>query len=162
MSTAHKRQNVNCYSGCPSAAELSHIWSFLLDSPSVGDSACEQGVNSMSISDAKQRDCGGPQETNSSKGVSFAAEASNLSNVDLDKEAVWMESSTPLYSKMRDANLLAGSTRSAMRKVIILPQQIPLAVSEFTFLSPTCIPSIFFVVFMCSFYCGGVLLLLIH
>ncbi|XP_073302511.1 zinc finger protein CONSTANS-LIKE 10-like [Primulina huaijiensis] len=27
-STEHKRQTINCYSGCPSAAELSRIWSF--------------------------------------------------------------------------------------------------------------------------------------
>lgn len=26
--TEHKRQTINCYSGCPSAAELSRIWSF--------------------------------------------------------------------------------------------------------------------------------------
>ncbi|KAL8511359.1 hypothetical protein ACS0TY_017959 [Phlomoides rotata] len=42
---AHKKQAVNCYSGCPSAAE---IWSFLLDdSP---DSTCEQGLGWMTIS----------------------------------------------------------------------------------------------------------------
>ncbi|XP_057796724.1 zinc finger protein CONSTANS-LIKE 9-like [Salvia miltiorrhiza] len=118
-STAHKKQHVNCYSGCPSAAELSHIWSFLLDSPSVGGSACEQGMDSMSISDNKLRDFQGTQEKNSCKGVSFATEASNLSNVDMDKEAVWMESSTLLYSKMQNAGMLAGSTRSAMRKVYV-------------------------------------------
>lgn len=38
----HKRQAVNCYTGCPSGAELSSIWSFILDLPSVEGSNCEQ------------------------------------------------------------------------------------------------------------------------
>ncbi|VFQ90894.1 unnamed protein product [Cuscuta campestris] len=50
--SSHKRQAVSCYSGCPSAAQLSTIWSFLLDFPSVGDSTCEQGMGSMSITDS--------------------------------------------------------------------------------------------------------------
>ncbi|CAN1345326.1 Zinc finger protein CONSTANS-LIKE 10 [Linum perenne] len=32
--STHKRQPINCYSGCPSASELSSIWSFVLDFPS--------------------------------------------------------------------------------------------------------------------------------
>ncbi|CAN1236198.1 Zinc finger protein CONSTANS-LIKE 10 [Linum grandiflorum] len=31
--SSHKRQTINCYSGCPSASELSSIWSFVLDFP---------------------------------------------------------------------------------------------------------------------------------
>ncbi|KAK4397761.1 Zinc finger protein CONSTANS-LIKE 10 [Sesamum angolense] len=62
ISPGHKRQAVNCYSGCPSAAELSSIWSFLLDFPSVGDSTCEQGMGSMSITDNRPMDCQGPME----------------------------------------------------------------------------------------------------
>ncbi|XP_022552885.2 zinc finger protein CONSTANS-LIKE 10 isoform X2 [Brassica napus] len=42
----HKRQSINCYSGCPSSEELASIWSFCLDSDldftSAGQSACEQ------------------------------------------------------------------------------------------------------------------------
>lgn len=52
----HKRQTINCYSGCPSAAELSSIWSFVLDFPSVSDSACEQEMGLMSIADMSQND----------------------------------------------------------------------------------------------------------
>lgn len=81
----------------------------------------------MSISDNKPRDCQGPQEKNNSKDVSSLAEDINLRNVDLDKEAVWMESLTPLNTKLHNADLLAGSSSSAMRKVAILPQQIPLS-----------------------------------
>ncbi|RAL39337.1 hypothetical protein DM860_002870 [Cuscuta australis] len=65
--SSHKRQAVSCYSGCPSAAQLSTIWSFLLDFPSVGDSTCEQGMGSMSITDshhvARVPDGGGSEPT---------------------------------------------------------------------------------------------------
>ncbi|KAK7300987.1 hypothetical protein RJT34_11841 [Clitoria ternatea] len=47
-SLAHKRQTINCYSGCPSAAEFSSIWPFFLDIPSMGE-ACEQELGLMSI-----------------------------------------------------------------------------------------------------------------
>ncbi|KAK4492897.1 hypothetical protein RD792_000222 [Penstemon davidsonii] len=60
-SPAHKRQAVNCYTGCPSAAELSTIWSFLLD---FGDSNCEQGIGSMSITDKPGDAQGSPEKSN--------------------------------------------------------------------------------------------------
>lgn len=50
-SSTHKMQTINCYSGCPSAEELSSIWSFVLDIPSIGDSTCEQELGLMSIND---------------------------------------------------------------------------------------------------------------
>ncbi|XP_051128651.1 zinc finger protein CONSTANS-LIKE 9-like [Andrographis paniculata] len=37
MSSEHKRETINCYSGCPSAAEFSKIWSFF----SFGQSFCD-------------------------------------------------------------------------------------------------------------------------
>ncbi|XP_022987038.1 zinc finger protein CONSTANS-LIKE 9-like [Cucurbita maxima] len=49
-SSSHKRQAINCYSGCPSAAELSSIWSFVLDVPS-GNDACETELGLMSIAE---------------------------------------------------------------------------------------------------------------
>ncbi|XP_025811895.1 zinc finger protein CONSTANS-LIKE 9-like isoform X2 [Panicum hallii] len=49
----HKRQAINCYSGCPSSAELSRIWSFVSDIPNVApEPNCEQGISMMSISDS--------------------------------------------------------------------------------------------------------------
>ncbi|XP_039843314.1 zinc finger protein CONSTANS-LIKE 9-like isoform X2 [Panicum virgatum] len=49
----HKRQTINCYSGCPSSAELSRIWSFVSDIPNVApEPNCEQGISMMSISDS--------------------------------------------------------------------------------------------------------------
>ncbi|CAM0914020.1 unnamed protein product [Alopecurus aequalis] len=49
----HKRQNINCYSGCPSSAELSRVWSFILDIPDVApEPDCEQVISMMSISES--------------------------------------------------------------------------------------------------------------
>ncbi|XP_076908626.1 zinc finger protein CONSTANS-LIKE 9-like isoform X1 [Bidens hawaiensis] len=52
-STKHTKQTLNCYSGCPSAEELSSIWLFMSGSDSgfVNGSACEQEMGSMSIAD---------------------------------------------------------------------------------------------------------------
>ncbi|XP_073028991.1 zinc finger protein CONSTANS-LIKE 10-like isoform X3 [Primulina eburnea] len=103
---AHKRQLVNCYSGCPSAAELSEIWSFLLDFPSVGDSTCEQGMGSMSITDW-------PSDCQGSQGKINVQNASILR----DKPAVWMESATPfLVPNLHNVDQLAGSSCSTTPK----------------------------------------------
>lgn len=67
---SHSRQTLNCYSGCPSAAELSSIWSFMSDPPSVIDSNCEQEMGLMSIADH-----------NNSQGLSVPIEHHNLQNV---------------------------------------------------------------------------------
>jgi hypothetical protein len=49
----HKRQTINCYSGCPSSAELSRIWSFISDIPNVApEPDCEHGISMMSICDS--------------------------------------------------------------------------------------------------------------
>ncbi|KAL8136663.1 hypothetical protein V2J09_002664 [Rumex salicifolius] len=48
-SSSHKRQPISCYSGCPSATELSKIWSFLLDVSQGDGSTCETGLGSLSI-----------------------------------------------------------------------------------------------------------------
>lgn len=52
-SGTHSRQTLNCYSGCPSAVELSSIWSFMSDSPAVLGSTCEQEMGLMTIADNK-------------------------------------------------------------------------------------------------------------
>ncbi|KAK9056828.1 hypothetical protein SSX86_024192 [Deinandra increscens subsp. villosa] len=55
-STKHSKQTLNCYSGCPSAEELSSIWSFMSDSDLgfVNGSTCEQEMGSMSIAGNSQ------------------------------------------------------------------------------------------------------------
>lgn len=77
-STTHSIQTLNCYSGCPSAVELSSIWSFMTESPSVIDSTCEQGMGSMSISDNSQ----GPSRSNDDK------------NLVVNESNLWMGSSS--------------------------------------------------------------------
>ncbi|XP_071736700.1 zinc finger protein CONSTANS-LIKE 10-like [Rutidosis leptorrhynchoides] len=49
---SHNHEALNCYSGCPSAVELSSIWSFMSDS--VTDSTCEQEMRLMTIADDKK------------------------------------------------------------------------------------------------------------
>ena len=60
--STHKRQTISCYSGCPSAAELSSLWSFVLDFPSGGESACEQELGLMSINENSTGDAHEPSD----------------------------------------------------------------------------------------------------
>ncbi|XP_010442245.1 PREDICTED: zinc finger protein CONSTANS-LIKE 10 [Camelina sativa] len=79
----HKRQTINCYSGCPSSAELSSIWSFCLDlnMSSTGESACEQGMGLMTI-DEGPGDKSGVQNVNvDQSGTSSAAQGMDRSSV---------------------------------------------------------------------------------
>lgn len=106
----HRRQPVNCYSGCPSAAELSEIWSFLLDFPSVDDSTCEQGMGSMSITDNRPRDCQGSQ------GKKKVQNAYLL----MDKSTVWMNSASPLLDpNLHNVDQIAGPSCSTTPKVFL-------------------------------------------
>lgn len=47
---SHKQQSINCYSGCPSASELSRIWLFF----SMDDSSCKHETGSMSLEEEDQ------------------------------------------------------------------------------------------------------------
>ncbi|KAH0853562.1 hypothetical protein HID58_093080 [Brassica napus] len=62
----HKRQSINCYSGCPSSEELASIWSFCLDLnfSSAGQSACEQEMGLMTIDEGTGEDKPGVQNVN--------------------------------------------------------------------------------------------------
>ncbi|XP_076929376.1 zinc finger protein CONSTANS-LIKE 9-like [Bidens hawaiensis] len=66
-SSSNSRQTLNCYSGCPSAAELSSIWSFVCDPPAV---TCEQEMGLMSL--AENKTC---------QDLSVPIESNNLQNV---------------------------------------------------------------------------------
>ncbi|KAL5102442.1 hypothetical protein RYX36_006769 [Vicia faba] len=78
-SSTHKRQSINCYSGCPSASELSSIWPFFSDIPSVGE-ACEQELGLMSINENRDNKALVPPE---SKNVSGSAQVvADLTNKD--------------------------------------------------------------------------------
>ncbi|KAF8414290.1 hypothetical protein HHK36_002292 [Tetracentron sinense] len=97
--SAHKRQTINCYSGCPSAAELSRIWSFVLNFPSEDDSNCEQGLGLMSINENSVSNSWGPLETNSTVDVAVTGGMDDVENV--DKFTIWMASfSAPAVSPL--------------------------------------------------------------
>ena len=75
----HKRQTVNCYSGCPSAEEFSSIWSFVLDIPSMGETTCEQELGLMSINENSNKSSCVPSE---SQDVSDSAQVTDLRSFD--------------------------------------------------------------------------------
>ncbi|OIW05385.1 hypothetical protein TanjilG_28850 [Lupinus angustifolius] len=60
--STHKRETINCYSGCPSSEELSSIWSLVLDIPSMSGSTCEQELGSMSINENSNKSSWVPLE----------------------------------------------------------------------------------------------------
>lgn len=86
-SSTHKRQTISCYSGCPSAAELSSIWSFVLDFPSEGESACEQELGLMTINENSTENAPGPSEN-----PSPSAGVNNV--VSMSKASVWPSSTS--------------------------------------------------------------------
>ncbi|KAK8541642.1 hypothetical protein V6N12_014269 [Hibiscus sabdariffa] len=65
--STHNRQAVNCYSGCPSSTELSSIWPFFQQSPSAGQSTCEQELGLMSINENMESTSWDPTENNISQ-----------------------------------------------------------------------------------------------
>ncbi|XP_045831335.1 zinc finger protein CONSTANS-LIKE 9-like isoform X3 [Trifolium pratense] len=77
-SSTHKRQSINCYSGCPSASELSSIWPFFSDIPSMGE-ACQQELGLMSINDNSENKSILPPE---SKNVSGSTQFADLPSKD--------------------------------------------------------------------------------
>ncbi|XP_074365469.1 zinc finger protein CONSTANS-LIKE 10 [Apium graveolens] len=112
--SAHKTQAVNCYSGCPSADELSNIWSFLLDLPSVVDSTCEQGIGSMSIADKSQASFG--TTTGSNNQQDQCIDASTLKHG--DKSNLWKGSAVSKVDKKRaDGNRQLESAKAAPPKM---------------------------------------------
>ncbi|XP_058218641.1 zinc finger protein CONSTANS-LIKE 9 [Rhododendron vialii] len=106
----HKRQTVNCYSGCPSSAELSTIWSFVLDIPSVIDSTCEKGLSTMTITDSSPTKCEGPSQSKDGQDVSVPVEVNDVKIV--DKSSAWTGSSA-----MPQRNRPAGLTNSTSSKM---------------------------------------------
>ncbi|XP_049398085.1 zinc finger protein CONSTANS-LIKE 9-like [Solanum stenotomum] len=107
-SSMHKRQALSCYTGCPSAAELSNIWSFLLDDPSIGDT-CEQRMGSMSINDNRPRDGQDPQGKDNSQNVCAAVEVNDM-NIS-EKSDLLVESSMPTFdNKLHNVEPPIGSS----------------------------------------------------
>lgn len=56
----HKMQPINSYSGCPSSAELSRLWSFALEIPPILDSNCQKVLGMISVGTNSFGNCCGP------------------------------------------------------------------------------------------------------
>ncbi|CAA0836952.1 Zinc finger protein CONSTANS-LIKE 9 [Striga hermonthica] len=69
---SHKRQAIHCYTGCPSASELSEMWAFLLDS------SCEQGMGSMSIANEGPADCQENEDRNDESHLGGAGRSAGI------------------------------------------------------------------------------------
>ncbi|XP_022847793.1 zinc finger protein CONSTANS-LIKE 9-like isoform X2 [Olea europaea var. sylvestris] len=110
-SHAHERQEVNCYSGCPSAAELSVIWSFLLNLPTFCDSTCEQETGSLSITGSRLKDCQSAEGDNNIQDSSIAVGENCLRNEDVDIATVSMESTMP---SLNPKGFFCGTKGSAL------------------------------------------------
>lgn len=115
--STHKRQTINCYSGCPSAAELSSIWSFVLDVPSAGESTCEQELGLMSIVENSTTSTWVPPENALSQNVSGGVEVNAAHET--PKSSVWVGTSSrpELSSVPNNLDEPAGSANAALPKV---------------------------------------------
>ncbi|CAN1345323.1 Zinc finger protein CONSTANS-LIKE 10 [Linum perenne] len=97
--STHKRQPINCYSGCPSASELSSIWSFVLDFPSSAatesSTVYEQGMGLMSIAEnvATETWPSNHSTDNQNMGSNVVAESSSRGSREVGKSSVWDDGS---------------------------------------------------------------------
>nr|GLL34908.1 zinc finger protein CONSTANS-LIKE 9-like [Ipomoea trifida] len=112
-SSAHTRQPVSHYLGCPSAAELPSLWSFLLGIPLIGDSTCESGMSLVSLTNNDPRDSQG-SEGKSAQDVSTVVEGCDLRSVDKSNICTESSKATPL-DKLENVELLTESTNSTSK-----------------------------------------------
>lgn len=111
--SSHKRQTINCYSGCPSASELSSIWSFVLDFPSVGESACEQELGLMSITDNSIKNSWGPNEDSISQNAAGGGvEANDVCDADKSNVRVGTTSVPGINSTTHFLDQIHGSANN--------------------------------------------------
>ncbi|XVF71695.1 hypothetical protein PTKIN_Ptkin12aG0060700 [Pterospermum kingtungense] len=122
--STHKRQTINCYSGCPSSAELSSIWPFFLQSPSAGESTCEQELGLMSISENTESTSWGPTENTITHNSTGVAEINDDHNVDKGSGLVG-SSSIPELRSSRPLDQLAGSTDTSLPKLCCPQTKFP-------------------------------------
>ncbi|XP_004303586.1 PREDICTED: zinc finger protein CONSTANS-LIKE 9 [Fragaria vesca subsp. vesca] len=116
---SHKRQTLNCYSGCPSASELSSIWSFVLELPSasVGESACEQEMGLMSIAENSTGSACSPQENNNRENTSDTFEVNDVCAMDKSDGLVGSSSAPALNLAPQVVDQMPGSANSTLPKL---------------------------------------------
>ncbi|KAL6999852.1 Zinc finger protein CONSTANS-like [Sarracenia purpurea var. burkii] len=110
--STHKREAINCYAGCPSAAELSAIWSFVLDFPAGNDSTCEKGLSSMSITDNSLIKCGVPSQSNDGRDASILAEVNDVKIIDKSRSSI-----AQLNTKLTIVDQTVGLANSTASKM---------------------------------------------
>ncbi|VVA26415.1 PREDICTED: zinc finger [Prunus dulcis] len=115
--SAHKRQTLNCYSGCPSASELSSIWSFVLDLPAAGESACEQEMGLMSIAENSTGSAWSPPESNTKQNASGIVEVNGVRSVDKSGVLVGSSSVPELNPATHVVGQQAGSENATLPKL---------------------------------------------
>ncbi|KAJ6956096.1 zinc finger proteinNSTANS-LIKE 9-like [Populus alba x Populus x berolinensis] len=101
--STHKRQTINCYSGCPSVSELSSIWPFILDFPSGGGSTCEQELGLMSIAENSTKNTWGLTENTNCHNASGIVGVND--RCEIAKSGVWHEASSVPESSSVPNNL---------------------------------------------------------
>lgn len=84
-SSFHKQQSIDYYSGCPSASELSKIWSFILDTslPSSDNPTCQEGLGLLTIAESSAD----PVCNDNGQGVMSMVAGNDLQYV--NKSGVW-------------------------------------------------------------------------
>ncbi|XP_021776471.1 zinc finger protein CONSTANS-LIKE 10-like [Chenopodium quinoa] len=87
-SSLHKQQSISYYSGCPSAAELSKIWSFILNPlPSSDNSTCPEGIGLLSISESGANNNVDPVGEDDGQDAMDVVAGNDLQNI--NKSSVW-------------------------------------------------------------------------
>ncbi|KAL6596682.1 hypothetical protein ACP70R_047325 [Stipagrostis hirtigluma subsp. patula] len=120
----HKRQTINCYSGCPSSAELSRLWSFVSDIPNVApEPNCEQGISMMSISDSGVSNQDNAAGDNTLLDLASATLMSDLDTCDKLKPLVGSSSGAGVNLHPPATNQTAGSVDSTTPKVPYTPDE---------------------------------------
>ncbi|KAF0903400.1 hypothetical protein E2562_027693 [Oryza meyeriana var. granulata] len=114
----HKRQTINCYSGCPSSSELSKIWSFVSDIPNVApEPNCEQGISMMSICDSGVSNQDNAAGDSSLLDIASATLMSDLDTAGKLKSLVGSSSEAGVNLLPLATDQPAGSVDSATAKV---------------------------------------------
>ncbi|XP_010227752.1 zinc finger protein CONSTANS-LIKE 9 isoform X2 [Brachypodium distachyon] len=120
----HKRQNINCYSGCPSSAELSRVWSFILDIPNVApEPNCEQVISMMSISDSAVSNEDNAPGGNSFLDIASATLSSDHNNDDKLKTVIGSSSEAGVNLLPHATGQTAVSVDSTTAKVPYTPDK---------------------------------------
>lgn len=113
VAKGHKRETINCYIGCPSAAELSRMWPFFKEFPPIEDADCGQGLGLMTIDENSVTNCWGhPENSNSGAG-----KLNNPGAFDKFDSLIGSSSGPAICSMPCTADLVAGSVDSTTPKV---------------------------------------------